>query len=357
MNGTWYRDLFSVGSGPVPVALFVRVAVAVGLPLVGFTLGGHALAGVAGGATAMFVVMCDVGVTRANRVGTMLAGTAAILAGGVIGHEWGGTTLADETVVLLAALVAGWVSNSHPGISAVARFGALATAAGTGLHMPPPATEAVWAVVGGGAAAIGTAFAAWALTGIPPADNMMDWRAGVRRAFAGADAGPWYAICFAAAAAVSLLAADRLGVSNAYWATLTVIMVMRREGMVSLKLVIQYVARHADRHPDRVRGRPGAPRAARDRVRRDPGRRECPPRARDQPGARLCRVHRVPDARRGSRSPRRRRDAAAALDPPLRRRGRMRDRVGRYAPRFAGCAEGGGRAGSVTRRVLLHGVA
>ncbi len=241
MNGTWYRDLFSVGGGPIPAALFVRVAVAVGLPLVGFTLAGHPLAGVAGGATAMFVMMCDVGVTRANRVGTMLAGTAAILAGGVIGHEWGGTTLADETVVLLAALLAGWVSNSHPGISAVARFGALATAAGTGLHMPSPATEAVWAIVGGGAAAIGTAFAAWALTGIPPADNMMDWRAGVRRAFAGADAGPWYAICFGAAAAVSLLAADRLGVSNAYWATLTVIMVMRREGMVSLKLVIQYI--------------------------------------------------------------------------------------------------------------------
>ena len=145
MNGTWYRDLFSVGGGPIPAALFVRVAVAVGLPLVGFTLAGHPLAGVAGGATAMFVMMCDVGVTRANRVGTMLAGTAAILAGGVIGHEWGGTTLADETVVLLAALLAGWVSNSHPGISAVARFGALATAAGTGLHMPSPATEAVWA--------------------------------------------------------------------------------------------------------------------------------------------------------------------------------------------------------------------
>ena len=239
MIASWYADLFRIGSGPHAAATFVRVALAVGLPMVGFTLAGKPQAAVAGGATALFVGMCDIGVTRTGRVGTMLAGAAAILAGGIIGHEWGRTTYADETVVLLSAAVAGWVSNSHPGIAAVARFGALATAAGAGFHLADP--MAPLAVVAGGAAAIGMAFAVWALTGAPPADNLMDWRAGVRRAFAGADAGPWYAICFAAAAAAALFAADRLGVSSAYWATLTVLMVMRREGMVSYGLVIQYM--------------------------------------------------------------------------------------------------------------------
>ena len=70
----------------------------------------------------------------------------------------------------------------------------------------------------------------------------MDWRAGVRRALASADAGPRFAVCYAGAAALALFFADELGVTNAYWATLTTIMVMRREGTASLTLVIHYMA-------------------------------------------------------------------------------------------------------------------
>jgi uncharacterized membrane protein YccC len=69
----------------------------------------------------------------------------------------------------------------------------------------------------------------------------MDWRAGVRRALAGTDAGPWFAICYAVACAIALLAAGGLGVARPYWATVTVMMVMRREGLLSLKLVVQYM--------------------------------------------------------------------------------------------------------------------
>jgi uncharacterized membrane protein YccC len=70
----------------------------------------------------------------------------------------------------------------------------------------------------------------------------MDWRAGLRRALAGADAGPWFAVCYAAACAIALLAAGALGVARPYWATVTVMMVMRREGLMSLELVIHYMA-------------------------------------------------------------------------------------------------------------------
>jgi uncharacterized membrane protein YccC len=68
----------------------------------------------------------------------------------------------------------------------------------------------------------------------------MDWRAGVRRAFEGADAGLRFAFCYAAAAAVALFAAGALGVKDSFWATLVVLMVMRREGIASLELTVHY---------------------------------------------------------------------------------------------------------------------
>ena len=80
------------------------------------------------------------------------------------------------------------------------------------------------------------------LAGLPADQANMDWRAGLRRALAGADAGPRFAIVVALTAALALFAATHLGVTRAYWATLTVILVMRREGMVSLKLTLQYLA-------------------------------------------------------------------------------------------------------------------
>jgi hypothetical protein len=240
MMSRWYRALFEIDSRAISAALFVRVAIAVGLPLFGFALAGHLEAAVAGGATAMFVTMCDSGVTRRGRAGTMFAATLAILLGGFVGDRFGGTTWTDETFILGSAFVAGWVSNSHPGISAIARFGALATAAGAGMQVPDPL--AAVAVLAGGIGAILVAYALWLLREVPPDENFVDWRIGIRRAFAGADAGAWFAFCYACACAIALLAADRLGLNSPYWATFTVVMVMRREGMVSLRLVLLYMA-------------------------------------------------------------------------------------------------------------------
>ena len=141
--------------------------------------------------------------------------------------------------MLVAAALAGWVSGSHPSIAAVARFGAIATAAGAGLQFSDPAIGA--AALAGGALAIAVTFAGWWITGVPAADNAMDWRAGLRLALAGANAGPWFAICYAAACAIALFAASELGVARPYWATVTVMMVMRREGLMSLQLVIHYM--------------------------------------------------------------------------------------------------------------------
>lgn len=233
------NELFRIAPGPISLLLFVRMALAVGLPLIGFTLAGQPLAGVVGGTVAMFVSMCDVGATRRGRVGTMLLGLGVMAACGIAGDKWGGSTRIDELLVIGSVFIAAWVSNSQPGLATVARFGAVATAAGVGMQIANPLAAAAIAL--GGASAIGVAYALWVLFDVAPDKDFMDWRAGLRRALAGADAGPRFAICAALTAALSLLAADALGVNRPYWATITTILVMRREGMVSLKLTLQYM--------------------------------------------------------------------------------------------------------------------
>ena len=234
------NDLFKLAPGPVPALMFGRVLLAVGLPMIGFTLVGQPLAAVAAGATAMFVTLCDVGRSTPSRMATMLLGTIAILLGGVVGDKFGGGTGVDEALVIASAFVAAWVSNSQPGLAVVARYGAVATAAGVGMQITDPL--AAGAVVAGGLWSLGVGLAVGWLAGLPADQANMDWRAGLRRALDGADAGPRFAIVVALTAALALFAATHLGVTRAYWATLTVILVMRREGMVSLKLTLQYLA-------------------------------------------------------------------------------------------------------------------
>ena len=240
MNTPWYRHLYRIGTVTGVTAVTARMVIAVGIPMLGGVLLGHPAAGIAGGSTALFVTMSDIGTTPRVRLGTMFAGWLAIVGGGTLGHMLGGTPNANEIVVLVSALVAGWASGAHPGIAAVTRFFAIATAASTGMHFADP--DVLLNMVVGGATAIGAALAAWKWSGIPASDNVMDWRAGVQRAFSGADAGVRYTLCYGAAAATALFAATWLGVSDPYWATLVVLMVMRREGTVSIELTLQYAA-------------------------------------------------------------------------------------------------------------------
>lgn len=235
----WGADLFRIASAPLQLAIAARVTVATGVPLLGGLAAGHLLAGVIGAACALLTTMADIGTTRTERVGTMAAAVLAIVAGGTIGAKLGGTTYADEAIVLAAAWVAGWVSASNPNVATVARFCAIAAAAGAGLQFSDPAVGV--AAAAGGVIAIATALVTWRFSGVPIQDNLMDWRAGVRRALAGTGAGPRFALCYAAAATIALVAAVQLGVQRPYWATITVMMVMRREGLESLRLVIHYM--------------------------------------------------------------------------------------------------------------------
>ena len=105
---TMFSDLFRIGSGSISVMLTARVAVAVGVPLLGFLLAGRPLAAVVAAATAMFVTLSDIGNSAKERGGTMLLATFAMLGGGFIGARFGGTTYADEAVVLVSALMFIW---------------------------------------------------------------------------------------------------------------------------------------------------------------------------------------------------------------------------------------------------------
>jgi len=238
MIAPWYRELFKIGSAAGAAAVVFRVALAVGIPMIGGVYLGYPRAAVAGGATALFVTLSDIGQTPQVRLATMVAGWAAIVAGGTLGHYLGATPYGKETVVLLCALVAGWASGSHPGVAAVTRFFAVAAAAGTGMHFGD--SDVMLSVTVGGATAFGSAFLVWGWFRIPSDNNLMDWHAGVRRACYGADAGIRFTACYGVAAAIALFAASSLRVNDSFWATLVVIMVMRREGIASLELTIHY---------------------------------------------------------------------------------------------------------------------
>jgi hypothetical protein len=240
MTAAWYRDLYKIGSAAGATAVVFRVALAVGVPMVGGVYLGHPHAGVAGGATALFVTLSDIGQTPRIRLATMCAGWAAIVAGGTLGHFLGDTPHSREIVVLLCALVAGWASGSHPGVAAVTRFFAVAAAAGTGMQFGN--LDVMLNVAVGGVTAFASAVLVWRWFRIPSDENLMDWRAGIRRACHGMDAGIRFTACYGAAAAVALFAASSLGVHDSFWATLVVLMVMRREGLASLELTIHYVA-------------------------------------------------------------------------------------------------------------------
>lgn len=221
-------------------AAVLRVIAATGLAaLFGFRLGG-ALGGVVASATAMLVTLGDVGATRRSRVGNMILATTALAAGGILGSIVGGTTYADEAVVLAAALVSGWVATSHPGISLDARNFAMGTAVGAGIHFTAPAL--IGFAFAGGVIALAAAFASWRIGGLPPQVDVMDWRAGIRRALAGEGSGARFAACYALSVAAALLAADLMHVNEPYWAAMVVIAVMRREGRVSLRINAQYMA-------------------------------------------------------------------------------------------------------------------
>jgi hypothetical protein len=161
----WTHDLFKLAAAPHPLAVALRVGVAVGVPLLGGLATGNVPAGVIAAACRVARDLSGYWNDARDPSGHYGCRRARHPRRRHSGAVFGDSTYADEALVLLSAFTAGWVSASHPGIAAVARFCAVATAVGAGTQFTNP--EIVWAALAGATIAIGSSFLTWWLFGVP----------------------------------------------------------------------------------------------------------------------------------------------------------------------------------------------
>lgn len=235
----WQRDLFRLGPAHFRGWVAARVGTAVALPLVAGIMAGQTALGVIASFCAMLTTFCDTGGTHRQRLVTMTCGTLAIVCGGVLGAELGGSPQANEILVVLAAFAVGLLAGTRPSLAVVARFGAIGIMAGAGVRWPSGDFAA--AAAGGGATALAVIATIWKLWPREEDEALQDWRTTIARTFEFERPDLRFAIAIALAAAIALFAADVLQLRRPYWATITLLMVMRREGTESLRLTLHYV--------------------------------------------------------------------------------------------------------------------
>lgn len=232
------RQLFRIGDARFRVAVALRVGLAVGLPIAAGIVTGHVAAGVIASLCAMLTTFCDVGDTHAARLATMACGGLAIVGGGVLGAQLGGTPHANEFLVMAAALTVGVLSGPHPGVTAIARFFALGVVAGAGIQWP--SAGFLLAAAGGGFCALAVIALIWIAWPGARGSNLLDWRETIARNFEFDRPDYRFAVGITMAAGVALFAASSLHLSRPYWAALSVLLIMRREGTESMRLTLHY---------------------------------------------------------------------------------------------------------------------
>lgn len=217
------RRLFGLAQRQAGWRLFVRAALAA-----------------TAGSTALLVSLSDIGRTPHRRLATMAVTLAAIAANCLFVARVGSGSPADNVLVVACAFAAAALGGEAPGLASAARFAAMAALSAVGLHAGQPGVLA--AVLAGGTWAIGLTWAAARLSTGAAGGDVLDWREGPRAALVGVRSGWRFGVCAAAAAAASIGIGHLLPMTRAYWATLTVVMVMQREGRVSLRLLLHYIA-------------------------------------------------------------------------------------------------------------------
>jgi hypothetical protein len=226
------------GRGPWHTA--ARAALATGLPLLGGTLAGQPQLAAAAGSTALLVSLSDIGRSPHLRLVAMAVTLTAIASNCAFVAHFGSGSLADRALVVACAFAAAALGGSAPGLAIAARFAAMAALSAVGLHADQPGT--LPAVLSGGAWALLLTWAAWRLWPDEADTEMLDWRTHLWPALRSARSGWRFALCAALTALAAVLLGERLHLNHAYWATLTVVMVMQREGLVSLRLLLHTIA-------------------------------------------------------------------------------------------------------------------
>ena len=237
-TGAQLRQLFRIGQARFRGWVALRVGLAVGLPLAVGIATGNVSAGVIASLCAMLTTFCDVGDTHRERLATMACGGAAIIGGGALGAHLGGTPHANEFVVMAAALTVGILSGPHPGVTAIARFFALGVVAGAGMQWP--SADFLLAAAGGALCALSIVALIWVVWPGAQGGNLLDWRETIARTFAFDRPDYRFAIGITLAAGIALFAASSLHLNRPYWAAVSLLLIMRREGTESMRLTLHY---------------------------------------------------------------------------------------------------------------------
>jgi uncharacterized membrane protein YccC len=120
----------------------------------------------------------------------------------------------------------------------VARFFAMGVVAGAGMQWPSGGF--LLAAAGGALSALGVIALIWVVWPGSHGGNLLDWRETVARTFAFDSPDYRFAIGITLAAATALFAASALHLNRPYWAAISLLMIMRREGTESLRLTLHY---------------------------------------------------------------------------------------------------------------------
>ena len=107
-----------------------------------------------------------------------------------------------------------------------------------GAGMQWPSGGFLLAAAGGALSALGVIALIWAVWPGSHGGNLLDWRETVARTFAFDSPDYRFAIGITLAAATALFAASALHLNRPYWAAISLLMIMRREGTESLRLTL-----------------------------------------------------------------------------------------------------------------------
>ncbi len=235
-------DSLQLTAGPVPWDASVGYVLVLAVPVCAGLALGEVSFGVIGSIGALMAFFGDVGGPPSERLGSMLIGVVVQLIGVVIGYSLAAHPHLGVAAVLVAAVLAGWLYNSHPAFENAGRLFVIGLAIGPYLETFGAVRPGLGAVFLAGAllsVTVNAADIAWRGNESVPVPL---WREGWNRVRNGQVAGLRFAVCLGLTIAVALAVADFLGARREYWVTLTMLVVMRPDARAGTQRAVQRLA-------------------------------------------------------------------------------------------------------------------
>jgi uncharacterized membrane protein YccC len=218
--------------------LGVRFAIACGAPTIIGVATGRPLVGLTAAIGALFPMLADIGGNMRERLTLMLATSACMTTGAVIGATTAGNFWFSLFLVGAAAFAAAWVSDLHRALELVSRFAAVSLVIGSGAGVHDP--RAAISFFAGGAFACLVVLAGHLIRQAEELEPLPTWSEGLRLVLAGRSvAGLRFTLTYTAVAVTAVTATQALGLQRGFWVTITALLVMRPDGPKSLELALQ----------------------------------------------------------------------------------------------------------------------